>query len=103
MGKLPDGSVCRDNDGDWVVDPETVAPRLGLTSDEFRRAMREGRIGGTVERGEGEDAGRARLTFRYAQRSWSIRIEPDGSAFETAPPVRPDNALGWLQGSGKLS
>ena len=101
MGKLPEGTVWQE-DGDWVVDPEVVAPQLGLTPERFRDAMRDGRVTGTVERGEGEDAGRTRLTFRYNNRAWSVRIEPDGTAEETTPPINPNAAFGWLTGQDNL-
>ena len=44
---------------------------LGLTPDFFWREMKRGIVYGVVERGEGDDAGRVRLTFRYRARSWS--------------------------------
>ena len=39
--------------------------------------MQRGIVYGVVERGEGEDAGRTRLTFRYRARSWSIILEEE--------------------------
>ena len=41
----------------------------------FWREVKRGIVYGVVERGEGEDAGRVRLTFRYRARSWSITLE----------------------------
>jgi Family of unknown function (DUF6522) len=37
--------------------------------------MRRGIVYGVVERGEGDDAGRTRLIFRYRARSWSVTLE----------------------------
>lgn len=54
-----------------------VAPQLGLAPDAFWREMQRGIVYGVVERGEGEDAGRTRLTFRYRARSWSIILEEE--------------------------
>ena len=101
MSRLPDDIVWQDN-GDWVVDPELVAPKLGLSAEAFREAMRDGQLTSLVERGEGEDAGRTRLTFRYGTQAWALRIEPDGTAFETPAPIDPQAVPAWLQGQGSL-
>jgi hypothetical protein len=37
--------------------------------------MKRGVVYGVVERGEGEDAGRMRLTIRYRAQSWSMILE----------------------------
>jgi hypothetical protein len=98
MSQLPDGSVWQE-DGEWVVDPEVIAPKLGLSTAEFRQAMRDGHVRGTVERGEGDDAGRTRLTFRYANNAYAIQIEADGTAHETTPPPNPRAAARGPQSS----
>lgn len=59
----------------FVVEAELVAEHLGLTPDAFWLEMKRGFIYGVVERGEGDDAGRTRLTFRYRAKSWSITLE----------------------------
>lgn len=64
---------------EFVVEAELVAGKLGLSPMAFWREMKRGIVYGVVERGEGEDAGRTRLTFRYRNRSCSITLE------ETAP------------------
>ncbi len=97
MSELPPNTVWREN-GDWFCDPEIVARHLGLTPEAFRSALRDGTLGATVERGEGEDAGRTRLTYRYGDRAWSICVEPDGRIVEVAPPVTQGAALDWLLG-----
>lgn len=48
--------------GDVQVDAATLAGKLGLTQAALREGMRDGSITSRVERGEGEDAGRTRLT-----------------------------------------
>jgi len=97
MSELPRNTVWCDN-GEWYCDPEVVAHHLGLTPEAFRTALRNGTAVGTVERGEGEDAGRTRLTYRYLDRAWSICVEPDGRIVEVAPPVTQGAALDWLLG-----
>jgi len=59
----------------FTVDAKLVAEKLGLSPDAFWREMRRGIVYGVVERGEGDDAGRTRLTFRYRARSWSVTLE----------------------------
>ena len=59
----------------FIVEVEMVARKLGLTPDAFWREMKRGIVYGVVERGEADDAGRMRLTFRYRARSWSVTLE----------------------------
>jgi hypothetical protein len=71
------GSPCgitRSADG-FVVDAELVAGQLGLLPDAFWQEMKRGVVYSVVERGEGDDAGRVRLSVRYRARSWSITLE----------------------------
>jgi len=56
---------------DLVVDARAAADGLGLPLDVFWREVRRGLVFSVVERGEGEDAGRMRLTLRYRSKSWS--------------------------------
>ena len=86
LSTVPPDTVWQEN-GEWVVDPEYVAPSLGLSAEGFRRELRAGRLTGTVERGEGEDAGRTRLTFHYGDRAWAVRIDPEGSIELITPRV----------------
>ena len=88
--------------GEWVVDPVFVGASLGLSAEAFRHELRAGRVAGSVERGQGDDAGRTRLTFRYGDRVWAVRIEPDGTLEEISPHIRDANAVAWLQGRGRL-
>lgn len=67
-------AITRSDDG-FVVDAALVAGKLGLAPDAFWREMQRGIVYGVVERGEGDDAGRVRLTFRYRARSWSVTLE----------------------------
>lgn len=71
--RLPEG-ITRSG-GDFVVDAELVAGSLGLTAEQFLRESRHGIVYSVVERGEGEDSGRTRLTLRYRARSWSVTLE----------------------------
>ena len=60
---------------DFIVAAEMAAEKLGLSPDTFWGELKRGIVYGVVERGEGDDAGRTRLTFRYRARSWSVILE----------------------------
>ncbi|MCR9221951.1 MAG: DUF6522 family protein [Alphaproteobacteria bacterium] len=77
--------LTSDGDG-YVIDAAALAPRLGLTPTALQREMRKGLVMNSVERGEGADAGRTRVTFRYRARAWALCIEPDGRVVEVPPP-----------------
>jgi len=74
MGRRCLTGVAFSEDG-FVVEAELIAQKLGLSPDAFWREMKRGIVYGVVERGEGDDVGRTRLTFRYRARSWSVTLE----------------------------
>ncbi|PPB79974.1 Fe-S cluster biogenesis protein NfuA [Albidovulum inexpectatum] len=82
---LPPGTVTLE-DGRIAVDPDYLAPRLGLTPDAMRAAMKNGEVVGVTEIGEGKDAGKRRVVVRSQTRAWAAEILPDGSAREVPPP-----------------
>ncbi len=67
--------ITRSAAGDYTVPANVLAEGFGLTPDALWREMKRGIVYGVVERGEGEDAGRTRLTFRYRARAWSMTLE----------------------------
>ena len=83
---LPEDAVAGRN-GDFTVAASVVAAALDLPEPQLRDEMAAGNVVSTVERGEGEDAGRYRLTFRYRTRYFCVLIEPDGTAFEVPAPM----------------
>lgn len=62
-------SAC---EGDFVIEAELAARQLGLPVEVFWAEVKRGIVFSVVERGEGEDAGRVRLTLRYRSKSWSV-------------------------------
>ena len=74
MGRRCPTGVAFSEDG-FVVEAELIAQKLGISPDAFWREMKRGIVYGVVERGEGDDVGRTRLTFRYRARSWSVTLE----------------------------
>ncbi|TDT41471.1 hypothetical protein DES49_1564 [Halospina denitrificans] len=85
MTAIPKEAVSVAGD-DVTVDAEVLAPRLGLSVTALQQAMNEGKVRTLVERGEDEDAGRMRLTFRYGGIQFSVMREPGGQLHETEPP-----------------
>ncbi|SDZ19872.1 hypothetical protein SAMN05444004_107126 [Jannaschia faecimaris] len=59
-------------DGRITINADDLAPLLDLTNAEFRERMRDGRIATLSESGEGEDAGRLRVTFQDER--WKVRL-----------------------------
>jgi hypothetical protein len=90
-GALPqDMPFVRDADGSFVLDAGRLAGRFGWSAQELRDLMRRGLVTSRVERGEGEDAGRWRLSVRCGNRRWQAVVLADGTMaeeqFDFAPP-----------------
>lgn len=55
-----------------LVEAVEIAPLLELDVSGFQDLMRSGKIRSIVERGEGEDGGKFRLTFQSPR--WRVRL-----------------------------
>ncbi|MFP4405851.1 DUF6522 family protein [Rhodosalinus sp.] len=94
---VPPGAISEEQ-GRFMVAPDYLAPKLGLTPDALRAALRAGEAAATVEEGVGPDAGMTRITVRHGDRAWAAEIAPDGSAREVPPPRRaPDDEAALRQ------
>ncbi|SLN73037.1 Fe/S biogenesis protein NfuA [Roseibaca ekhonensis] len=82
---LPPGVIGWD-DGEILVDPAYLAPRLGLTPQTLREGLQTGDVVGVTETGEGADAGKTRIILRSTARAWAAEVMTDGSAREIPPP-----------------
>lgn len=71
--------LSRDEAGEFLLPAEMLAERFGWPTQRLRDMMRRGFVASRVERGEGEDAGRWRLTVRCGNRRWQAIVEPDGT------------------------
>jgi len=58
----------------FVVEAELIAEKPDLPLDILRQEIKRGIVYGVVEQGDGEDAGRPRLTF-YRARSGAVTLE----------------------------
>ena len=86
MTPLPPTAV-QIEDGQITIDADVLAPKLGLAVDALKENMAKGLVVSVTETGEGADAGRTRLTFRYRARVWRIVVDVDGRLFEDPVPV----------------
>ncbi|MCA1776956.1 MAG: DUF6522 family protein [Loktanella sp.] len=73
-------------DGHISIDPDYLAPRLGLTPQTLRDGMRSGDVVGVTETGEGDDAGKTRIVMHSPTRAWAAEIDVSGAAREIPPP-----------------
>lgn len=78
----PEPPFTRDADGSFTLDAARLASRFGWSEAELRNLMRRGLVTSRVERGEGEDAGRWRLSVRCGNRSWRAVVLADGAMAE---------------------
>jgi Family of unknown function (DUF6522) len=66
----------------FEIDAIDLGPLLELRPADIQRMMREGKITSRFERGEGEDAGRFRLTFFHSNRRVQLTIAGDGEVLK---------------------
>ena len=82
---IPAGVIGCDN-GQVTVDPDYLAPRLGLTPETLREGLRSGAVVGVTETGQDADAGKTRIVLRSGSRAWAAEIDATGAAREIPPP-----------------
>ena len=73
-------------DGQVVVDPDYLAPKLGLNPDTLRAGLQRGDVVGVTEAGQGDDTGKTRVIIRTPTRAWAAEIDASGAAREIPPP-----------------
>ncbi|TNC44168.1 hypothetical protein FHG66_20765 [Rubellimicrobium rubrum] len=69
-------------EGGFVIDAQDLGPLLGVDAAQVPDLMREGHLTRRFERGEGEDLGRFRLTFRYGTVTVRLVLTADGTVIE---------------------
>jgi Fe-S cluster biogenesis protein NfuA len=73
-------------DGQVVVDPDYLAPKLGLNPETLRAGLQRGDVVGVTEAGQGDDQGKTRVIIRTTTRAWAAEIDESGTAREIPPP-----------------
>ncbi|WP_210530427.1 DUF6522 family protein [Rubellimicrobium arenae] len=66
-------------DGGFTIDAEDLGPLLGIDPPEVPALLRDGRIASRFERGEGDDMGRFRVTFRHGGVTLRLVLDADGT------------------------
>ncbi len=84
--------VVRWDDGDLRVDPDYLAPRLGLTPQVVVAGIERGDITREVEHGKGAAGDATRITIRTPARAWAADIHPDGTMQEVPPARKREDA-----------
>ena len=82
---VPPDAIVRE-DGQFLISPDYLAPRLGLDAQSLRVALQSGEVVSQSEAGTGADAGKTRLIMRSSQRVWAAEIAADGTAHEIPAP-----------------
>ena len=72
-------TLSRDESGEFLLPADLLADRFGWPTETLRDMMRRGLVSSRVERGEGDDAGRWRLSVRCGNRRWQAIVEADGT------------------------
>ncbi|MCR9140400.1 MAG: DUF6522 family protein [Alphaproteobacteria bacterium] len=73
-------------EGQVVVDPDYLAPKLGLNPETLRAGLQRGDVVGVTEVGQGDDTGKTRVIIRTTTRAWAAEIDASGKAREIPPP-----------------
>lgn len=63
----------------FTLDAGLLARQFGWPTETLRGYMSRNMVASTVERGEGDDEGRWRLTVRCGNRRWQAIVGPDGA------------------------
>ena len=82
---VPPDAIARE-DGQFLISPDYLAPRLGLDTQSLRAALQSGEVVSQSESGTGADAGKTRLIMRSSKRVWAAEIAEDGTAHEIPAP-----------------
>ena len=84
--------LTRDAAGEFLLPAEMLAERFGWPTQTLCDYMRRGLVASRVERGEGEDAGRWRISVRCGNRRWQAIVEADGTVGTQRMEVLPSNS-----------
>ena len=82
---VPPDAIARE-DGQFLISPDYLAPRLGMDAQTLRAALQSGEVVSQSESGTGADAGKTRLVMRSSRRVWAAEIAADGTAHEIPAP-----------------
>jgi hypothetical protein len=64
--------------GNWIVDPEDVANRIGVSARTLKRSVVDGNARVLIVSGSWEYAGSARVTVHHYDGGWQGTFDPSG-------------------------
>lgn len=67
-----------DLSGSWIVDPEDVAQRIGVSATTLRRSVIEGNARVLIVPGSWVDAGSTRVTVHHYDGGWQGTFDQSG-------------------------
>jgi len=82
---VPAGAITYE-DGQFLISPDYLAPRLGMDVETLRAGLSSGEVVSRSEAGTGVDEGKTRLIIRSSHRVWAGEIAADGTAREIPAP-----------------
>lgn len=83
-----------DADGGFTLDTAMLAGQFGRQVNEMEELVRRGMVTSLVERGEGEDAGRWRLSVRCGNRRWQAVVDAEGTILDQQMAIVPPHMTG---------
>ncbi len=89
--RVPAGCIGWEG-GQVTIDPDYLAPRLGLTPVQLQAGLARGDVTITTQTASGAQADHTRVIVRGARRAWAADVLPDGTASEVPPPRQPSTA-----------
>ncbi|MEM1288864.1 MAG: DUF6522 family protein [Pseudomonadota bacterium] len=78
---------------DITIAAQTIAEQFDLEAHQVPELMRLGAMTGRFETGVGEDAGRYRVTFWYAEKRLQFTIDEAGDVLEISTALEPQRGL----------
>jgi hypothetical protein len=66
----------------FQIDAADLGPLLGLAPEDVHRLMRDGRVTSLSEKGQEEDAGCHRITFRYGSTRVRLTVNEAGEVLK---------------------
>ena len=82
----------------FQIEAADLGPLLGVAPGDVQRLMRDGRITSFSEKGEGDDAGRHRITFRHDETRVRLIVNDAGEVLKRSrTTVAPKPLPGSLQ------
>ena len=79
--------------GEWVVDPDELARKLGISSEQLKTERMLGLVHTRVVTGRGADKGRSQVTVRCREAAWQGIFDCAGCLINERR-LSPDSLLG---------